>query len=142
MISIFSLDCQPSYTKDIISFSRGQFSEQNLLGNHFGNMTCDANSLFWDKLFKASVVQKGKNQKTIPEKCPDRDLFSLSVFSLTHYGALCRLLLKSKSLPWTPWLLTGLQLHSTTTPRTLKARHKPQICATCWNTSKEQVCGF
>lgn len=35
LTSIFSLDCQPSYIEDIISYSKGQFSEKNLLGNHW-----------------------------------------------------------------------------------------------------------
>lgn len=57
---ISSLDCQPCYIKVIISFSKGQFSEQNCLGNHIRNLTCDTNTLFWDKLSKASVVWKWK----------------------------------------------------------------------------------
>lgn len=60
---IFSLGCQPSYTKTVISFSKGQFSEQNSLGNRIRNLTYDTNSLFWDKLSKVFMVWKGKVEK-------------------------------------------------------------------------------
>lgn len=60
---IFSLDCQSSYTKAILSFSKGEFSEKISLGNHIRNLTCDINSLFWEKLSVASMVWKGKVEK-------------------------------------------------------------------------------